>query len=310
MTGHIVIVGAARSGTKILRDVLAEASGVGCVPYDIGFVWRYGNEHVPHDVLDPATVTPRMSRFIRRYVDRYAGAGRNVVIEKTVGNTLRVPFVHAVLPDAAFVHLVRNGTDVAESARRQWSAPADRRYLLRKVRHFPLRLLPSYGREYALAQFSRRGGGRSSAATWGPRYPGIDEDVASNDLLTVCARQWRASVEYARRDLARVGKLVVDVRYERLVAEPLATLEELVDRLELPGSAADRRRAAARLELGRAGAGSRSLDDRELAIVSAELGGTLDALGYRADRPGGPAAGFETTERRRMHRHGTPLEAR
>ena len=75
MTRHIVIIGAARSGTKILRDVLAQASGAGSVPYDIGFVWRYGNERVPHDVLDPATVTPRISRFVRRYVERYARSG-------------------------------------------------------------------------------------------------------------------------------------------------------------------------------------------------------------------------------------------
>jgi hypothetical protein len=130
MTRYIIIIGAARSGTKILRDVLAEASGMGCVPYDIGFVWRYGNQQVPHDVLDPATVTPRIQRFVRRYVDRYARSGGDVVIEKTVGNTLRVPFVHAVMPDAAFVHLVRDGMDVVESARRQWSAPPDREYLL------------------------------------------------------------------------------------------------------------------------------------------------------------------------------------
>jgi hypothetical protein len=284
MTRHIIIIGAARSGTKILRDALAEASGVGCVPYDIGFVWRYGNERVPHDVLDPATLTPRIQRFVRRYVDRYARSGRDVVIEKTVGNTLRVPFVHAVMPDAAFVHIVRDGTDVAESARRQWSAPPDREYLLRKVRHFPLRLVPSYGREYALAQLSRFRRVRSHAATWGPRYPGIDDDVASNDLLTVCARQWRASVECASRDLRRVSALVVDVRYEHLVSEPQATLGELMDRLGLPASAEDRRRAAARLEMGRAGAGPRSLDGRELEMISAELGTTLDSFGYREAR--------------------------
>ena len=285
MTRPVLIIGAARSGTKILRDVLAEASGVGCVPYDIGFVWRYGNQGVPHDVLDPETVTPRIQRFVRRYVDRYAHGGRGVVIEKTVGNTLRVPFVHALMPDAAFVHLVRDGTDVAESARRQWSATPDREYLLRKVRHFPLRLVPSYGREYALAQLSRLRRDRcDTAKSWGPRYPGIDADVASQDLLTVCARQWRASVEYATRDLARVSTLVVDVRYEDLVSEPLATLGELMDRLELPASTEDRRRAAARLEAGRAGGGTRSLDSRELEMISAELGTTLDTFGYRQVR--------------------------
>jgi hypothetical protein len=280
VTRHILIIGAARSGTKILRDVLAQASGAGSVPYDIGFVWRYGNEGIPHDVLDPATVTPRISRFVRRYVDRYARSGPNVVIEKTVGNTLRVPFVHAVLPDATFVHLVRDGRDAAESARRQWSAPAERRYLLDKARHFPLRLVPSYGRKYAMAQLSLLSGARSHAATWGPRYPGIDDDVASSDLLTVCARQWRTSVEYATRDLAGVSTLVIEVRYEQLVSAPLTTLEDLLDRLGLPASAEDRRRAAARLEAGRTGSGARTLDSQELAMISAELHTTLNTFGY------------------------------
>jgi hypothetical protein len=119
------------------------------------------------------------------------------------------------------------------------------------------------------------------AATWGPRYPGIDDDVASSDLLTICARQWRASVEYASRDLAQVSALVVDVRYEHLVSDPLTILGELVDRLGLPAAAEDRRRAATRLEVGRAGAGPRSLDRRELEMISAELGTTLDTFGYQ-----------------------------
>ena len=165
-----------------------------------------------------------------------------------------------------------------ESARRQWSAPAERSYLLGKARHFPLRLVPSYGRKYALAQLSLLRGARSHAATWGPRYPGIDDDVASSDLLTVCARQWRASVEYATRDLAHVSTPVVDVRYEQLVSAPLTALSDLLDQLGLTASAEDRRRAAARLEAGRAGVGARSLDSHELAMISAELGTTLGSL--------------------------------
>jgi hypothetical protein len=74
------------------------------------------------------------------------------------------------------------------------------------------------------------------------------------------------------------------VRYEHLVSEPLATLGELIDRLGLPASAEDRRRAAARLEVGRAGRGSRSLDSRELETISAELGTTLTAFGYEGTR--------------------------
>ncbi len=41
---RIVLIGAARSGTKILRDTLAAATGSGAVPFDIGFVWRIGHD--------------------------------------------------------------------------------------------------------------------------------------------------------------------------------------------------------------------------------------------------------------------------
>lgn len=278
----IVLVGAARSGTKIVRDVLAEAASAGRVPYDVGFVWRYGNEDVPHDVLDPATVTASIGSFIRSYMDRYArdGANGSLVIEKTVGNALRVPFVNRVLPDAVFLHLVRDGVDVAESTRRQWLAPPDHRYLAAKMRHFPIRLAPTYGRKYAMSQVRHYVKRDARVGSWGPRYPGIDDDVRSGDLLAVCARQWQSCVESARHALKQVSAQTVELRYEDLIANPSGSIETVLEQLDIPVEDAALQRAASRIESGHAGQGGRSLSPYELDQLHSEIGSTLADFGY------------------------------
>lgn len=286
MTRKIILIGAARSGTKILRDVLATATGAGCVPYDISFVWRYRNESVPHDVLDPRSATPSIRNFVRNYIDRYA-SDNDVVIEKTVGNALRVPYVREVLPEAGYIHLVRNGIDVAESTRRQWVAPPDGKYLARKIRHFPLRLVPTYGRKYAVSmahQFLTKDG---RVATWGPRYPGIDGDVSSSDLLTVCARQWQTCIEAAEAAFAELDAPVSTVHYEDLVTDPVRVLEAVLSVHELQYDPESLKRAASMLEHDHVGYGGQNLAPGELRTVRSQLSPTLTRLGYLEASSGG-----------------------
>lgn len=278
---RIVLVGAARSGTKIVREVLARATDGGRVPYDIGFVWRYRNESVPHDVLDPRTVTRRIRSFIAGYIDDYAGR-HSIVLEKTVGNSLRLPFVHAVLPDATFVHLIRDGVDVAESSRRQWLAPVDRQYLSAKIRHFPLRLVPSYGSKYAASLIRRYVSRDSRVGTWGPRYPGIDQEVRTEDLLTVCGRQWQTSIDYARDALSRIDAPSAELRYEKLINDPESAIAALLSQLGLPVVDEQVRQAVSMIEPGHTGTGSRDLSSAELGQLDRVLGPTLSSLGYPA----------------------------
>lgn len=286
---RIVILGAARSGTKALRDALALATGAGRVPYDIGYVWRHGNEHRPDDVLETAAVDQRARRFIRQFVDRYAAGEPPTVIEKTVGNSLRLPVVAAVFPDAALVHLIRDGVDVAESAYRQWTAPVGLRYLLAKLPHVPLRLAPRYGAKYLRSVIRRHLPGDRRLASWGPRYRGIDEDLRREELLVVCARQWRESVTRTREDADRLGLRLYEIRYERLVADPERELVGLISALGLSHSSDRLREAARRLTPNRQGVGRRRLDRRERALLEDEIGDLLDALRYQ--RPLGDTDG-------------------
>lgn len=283
-TQRVVLIGAARSGTKILRDALAEATGVGKVPYDIGYVWRIGNEDRPDDVLLPEEVSESARRFIRCFVDRYAAGERPTVIEKTVGNSMRVPAVAAVFPNAKYIHLLRDGVDVIESTRRQWLAPADFLYLSRKVRHFPVRLLPRYGLKYLHSLTARRtGAGR--IGSWGPRYPGIEDDLRQGDLVTICAKQWRYGVELASADFERLSLSVLEVRYEELVRDSVRQLIRIAQFLGTPTLSEHLYSASRAITAGRQGVGRGRLTDSELTTIETEVGDLLTKLGYDRPRP-------------------------
>jgi len=232
----IIIVGAARSGTKFLRDVLASGCGAAAVPYDVNYVWRYGEVSAIDDVLDPAHLTEKRARFIRKTLRRLAKAApSDILIEKTVASTLRVPFIEAVFPDARYVHLIRDGREVVESAMRQWEASPNWTALSQKVRGIPIQnfgYVGWFGLNFVKGLFSGRKGGK----VWGPRFPGIDEMASNGSLAQVCAQQWLESYTRASTDLPNVANAdsrVFTIRYEDLTRNDTA-LSILLDQLELP----------------------------------------------------------------------------
>ena len=240
MSRCLVLVGAARSGTKLLRDLIAAHPAVDRVPYDVNYIWRLGNDAVPHDELDPALATPRIRSRIRRHILKFSG-GAPWLVEKTVSNTLRVDFVDAVFPDARYVHLVRDGRDVAESAYRQWTAPPDWGAIIRKLPAFPLSMIGGYGVRYAAAALRRAAGRGAVRATpvWGPAYRDIQHDLATRPLLDVCALQWQASVLRAFEALDRMDQnRVLLLRYEDLVRDPSSALDRIWQWMDLEAAAA------------------------------------------------------------------------
>ena len=119
----IIIVAAGRSGSKLLRGILASHWDAICFPREINYIWRHGNLDFPTDELQPENARPEVVQYIRKRFDKVrSGQGKQRVIEKTCANSLRVDFVHTIFPEAYFVHLVRDGRAVAESARRRWRA--------------------------------------------------------------------------------------------------------------------------------------------------------------------------------------------
>lgn len=281
----IVVIGAARSGTKILRDVLAAAPGTRAVPYDVNYVWRYRADEAD-DVLDPEALTPVRQRFIKRTLYSLAGIApgdrRTRLIEKSVSNGLRVPFVDAVLPGAHFIHLIRDGRDVTESAMRMWQTPPDWGALMTKLRGIPpasLGYAAWFARNTVRGLFAGRRGGK----IWGPRYPRIFEDVTRLTLAEICARQWLESVTVARADLSRFPPArVTEICYEDFVLRADAldrVLQETGLDRDLDDAVAIRRAWIDEVRADRGGRW-RDLEEPERARILEIIQPLLTKLGY------------------------------
>jgi hypothetical protein len=206
------------------------------VPYDVGYVWRYGNESVEHDQFTSAMANDSIKKYVRttlpKLVDNSKSKTPKFMVEKSVPNTLRVGFLYSIYPEAKYIHLIRDGRAVTESSIRLWEQPADNSYLLKKLKYFPWSNY-KYAWWYLLNMLKGKLSGERGQHIWGPRYIGIDKDALELTLPVVCARQWRRCVEIAKEQLKLIpAAQVMEVRYEDLMSDP-SCLERVCDFIEI-----------------------------------------------------------------------------
>jgi hypothetical protein len=274
----VFVIGAARSGTRLVRDLIASHPQVDKIPYDINYVWRFGNEKLDHDELQVKDVSADVSSKIRKYFDKnHQGAA--ILIEKTVSNCLRVPAVDKVFPEACFISLYRNGWDVIESSYRQWIAPPDWRYILAKTRTYPFFQAFGYASNYGVRLFrrlfSRKQG---SINTWGPLYNGIYTDIQSKSIIEVCAIQWSRCVSSALRDLTNLhdGR-VYNLSYEDFILDPQAKLFAIAEFLRIDPEPY-LNGVIANITPGNIGKGLRALSDEQKAVVEKYVEDTAELI--------------------------------
>lgn len=231
----IIIVAAGRSGTKMLRSILASHPDVVCFPREINYIWRHGNIRFPTDEFMPEHARPEVVRYIRkRFKNQGAGKSNARIVEKTCANALRVDFVHTVMPEAYVIHLIRDGRAVTESARRRWLTPNPVSYLLKKAHWVPLSDVPYYAVRYLRYRLGSVRSTDGAYSSWGPRFTGLDKLVAEKTLIEVCGLQWKACVRAADAAMKWLpSEKAITVRYEDLVCDSLATAQTIFDQINL-----------------------------------------------------------------------------
>ena len=149
----LIIIGAPRSGTNILRDVLTSLDGFVTWPCDeINYIWRHGNVNHGTDELTVTNARSSVITYIQRQFSKLARkSNASVVVEKTCANSLRVGFVNRVIPDAKFIFLYRNGMDVAGSSLLRWKAPFDFNYVFAEEVCSPPDDFPLYASRYLVS---------------------------------------------------------------------------------------------------------------------------------------------------------------
>lgn len=229
----LIIIGAGRSGTNALRDALTGLDRFHSWPCDeINYVWRYGNRAKIDDEFSRQDAAGQSAAYIRSAFEHRSRKHPNrVLVEKTCANSLRVGFVDEVLPDARFVHIMRDGRDVTSSAMSRWTASLNIPYIIRKARFVPPSDIPYYATRYIKSHLDRRRDDEGKLSTWGPRFAGMPDLVRSGaELDVVCAEQWRACVTRAVDGLATVPtERVHSIVYSEFTADPLQHLHAIAD---------------------------------------------------------------------------------
>jgi hypothetical protein len=273
MSGYreLLIIGAPRSGTNMLRDAICRLPGFATWPCDeINYIWRHGNARWPSDALPAELATPPVRRFINRQFQRRADASGAVwLVEKTCANSLRVPFVDRVLPGARYLFIHRDAVDAVASAMKRWQAPFELGYTLRKARFVPPSDVPYYAWRLLRNRLHRRLSGERRVATWGPRLESMAALVQSHTLPEVCALQWAACVEQAAGALAALEPArVLQLSYEAFVAAPVQGVETLARFLGADAPQPAIERAAAGISDRSVGKGARDLTPAVRQLVA------------------------------------------
>ena len=127
----IFILGCYNSGTTLLKDIIATHPQVGALPGEgvrftdslprpEDFGWnRMWCRCLNQIRLQPgAGMALRAARIKKQWSVLYP-SGRPFLLEKSVANAVRTPFLDAYFSPAYFIYLVRNGYAVAEGIRRK-----------------------------------------------------------------------------------------------------------------------------------------------------------------------------------------------
>ncbi|MGP4038815.1 sulfotransferase family protein [Gracilibacillus sp. D59] len=229
---NIVIIGAARSGTNMLRDLLCKLDDFATWPCDeINYIWRYGQKRIEHDQFTQDDADEKMKDYINKQFDwvrkKYSV---NNVIEKTCANSLRVDFVNEIVPDAKYIFLFRDPMDVVASAELRWKAKLDLKYLMAKARFVPSADIPYYGSKYVLNRLNKIFDKEKRLSYWGPKYKGFEEDARKMSAIEISAQQWLKSIEASAESFKKMpNNKYISLDYNTFVSNPSQELARILN---------------------------------------------------------------------------------
>jgi LPS sulfotransferase NodH len=295
----IIIVGAARSGTHMLAKALEMNLDV----YYLGECNELWKKHLPfskYDTVAPSSITEKVVETTRKDFFKLASTkNKKRWMEKTPANTLRMSFVTAVLPQAKYIHIIRDGRDVAISAARKCQGDIlkisreprqDRLTFTERNEQFFRQAKEKISKGLDLKQLARdpqryldswlRMAGLKKKSIWGPRFPGYEYYFEKYSLLEFTAIQWRESVEATLNYFSANPHFdLMEIKYEELLFNPAETLAKLLNFIEPKKWSPKKVKHSIKSDLTKFN-WKNILNEEQLKLISSHIEKTLNYLGY------------------------------
>ena len=224
----IILIGTQRSGTTMLGRFLSMHPHI-AYWVEPNPIWIWGNERLPDDVMTIKHARPEVVVHIQEQFSTFTShAGKQRFCEKTPNNCLRLKFVKSVLPDALFIHIVRDGRAVVRSSEKKRTKGHGLGAIKRRIREVPIKKWPMYFsklRDEICCQMLGR-----SLPWHGPRPTSWNIWQEKYSPLEVSALQWVHCVKRARKDSVDIGsRQYLEIRYEELMLQPASTFNRILE---------------------------------------------------------------------------------
>lgn len=260
----VFLVGCPRSGTTLLFELLKNHPDVVSLEDEGHVYWTAFNHPRNHDWSSDALNAADVTGVEHRYLDTaFVSLGPGRPLDKTPKNVLRLPYLREHYPTARIVLLVRDGRATVASLLEGWRRRRGGSYLL------PERL--------RLRDYDSR--------IWRYILPPGWRSLQGAELAGVATAQYEASLRAASANRALVDAVV---HYEDLLANPITTMDRLLNDVALAPAAAVAD-AAARLSGIRQGSISPPRQDKwrdvapDLAPYMDRLEDQMSTWGYHPD---------------------------
>lgn len=253
---YLFIVGSPRSGTTILGDILNLHSEI-IQWYEPYFIWDKFFRTASDDHRKEEDATPEVISYISFHFSRYLRpSNRRFLIDKSPRNSLKIPFIREIFPNARFIHILRDGRDVTLSIYKEW---------LRRIQIFEgKRKKPKFNYSEA-GQVIARWLNRqpfifdkvralwhethfhffdkkkhlnrlrwNDRIGWGPRFKNWEEALNSQSLIQFCALQWSYCVKSVVDEWGNIpSDNKLEIHYEEFIQRPLDTLNQVLKFIEV-----------------------------------------------------------------------------
>jgi Sulfotransferase family len=216
----VLVTGTPRSGKSCVTHLLNHLDEFTRVSEPL-MIWETGMGSRPDDRRDPSEATDAVrGAILRGCAAMIADQPGTRYLDDLAYHALRVPFVHALMPEAKIIHMIRPPEDAIAEMAYGWTYRDSVASVIKRRRQaVRMTSLPRHGLRYLRNQFLQRFKGRR--ATWGPRVPGMSEFSAGHQTHEIAAYQWMKMVQTAMDDLAKLPtESWLEVRFDRLLADP------------------------------------------------------------------------------------------
>ncbi len=223
----ILVTGTPRSGKSCIATILDRLDECVHVSEPL-MIWNAGMGSKPDDRRNAEEVTDALRyKIIKGCVSLIADHPGVRYVDDLSHHALRIPFTHALLPNARIINVIRSPRGAIPEMLYGWTYHDTLGRVIKRRRHsIRLTSLPRLGFRFFRNQITQRLTGRK--VTWGPRVPGFADYVANSPMHMVASYQWMMMIQIAMDDIARLpADSVLNVRFERLLANPAAEAERI-----------------------------------------------------------------------------------